>query len=48
VTATDERAQGSRLGQIGLGLAVLGTLIGGGMIAAIFWALYQMYWQAPH
>ena len=35
MTASDESPTGNRLGQFGLAFAILGILIGGGMLAVI-------------
>jgi len=42
VTASNEGRRGSRLGQFGLAFAVLGILIGGGMLAVILVWLHAL------
>jgi hypothetical protein len=38
----DERPSGSRLGQFGLGFAIVGILVGGGMLAVILVWLHAL------
>jgi hypothetical protein len=40
VTPIDERTANTRLGQFGLAFAVLGIIIGGGMLAVILWFIH--------
>jgi hypothetical protein len=42
VTASDENPSGNRLGQFGIAFAILGTLIGSGMLAVIIFFLYTV------
>jgi hypothetical protein len=47
VTPADDAPGGSRLGQLGLALAVMGILIGGGMLAVILLWIHLVFGGAP-